>query len=71
MSVVAMPIVISAMTSAVLRPDLSPMWPNRTAPIGRATNPTANVLNEAMTPTSGGIVDGKNSVGNTRAAAVA
>src|SRR5580658_2383749 len=71
MSVVAVPISTSAAANEALRPILSPMYPNNTAPTGRDMNPTAKVLNEAMRATNGESVAGKNTVGNTNAAAVA
>jgi hypothetical protein len=52
-----------------LRPIRSPKWPNRIAPSGRATNPTANVASDASVPASGEN-DGKNTAPNTSAAAV-
>ncbi len=70
MPVVAMPIMTSAVTSALLRPDLSPKWPKIMPPTGRAKKPTANVLNDASVATSGGRSPEKNSVGKTSAAAV-
>ena len=39
-------------------------------PTGRAKKPTANVLNDAIKATSGGMSAGKNTFGNTNAAAV-
>jgi hypothetical protein len=54
-----------------LRPNLSPMYPNNTAPTGRDMNPTAKVLKEAISATNGESVVGKNTVGKTNAAAVA
>jgi glycosyltransferase involved in cell wall biosynthesis len=47
-SVVAARIMTSAATSAALRPCRSPKCPKITPPTGRAKNPTANVLKEAM-----------------------
>ena len=35
------PIISSETTSMVLRPTLSPKWPNTTPPSGRATKPSA------------------------------
>ena len=70
MSVVAPPIRTRAAASVPLRPTVSPMCPNTTAPNGRATRPTANVLNEAIRAAKGDRFAGKNTVGNTSAAAV-
>ena len=53
-----------------LRPIRSPMWPNTTPPIGRMTNPTANVANASRVPTRE-LALGKNNLPNTRPAAVA
>ena len=52
-----------------LRPSLSPKWPNSMPPTGRATKPTAAVLNEARTAATS-LAPGKNSGPKTRAAAV-
>src|SRR5580658_7373512 len=68
--VVVKPIMIIAKARHVLRPIRSPKWPNTIAPKGRATKPTADVLKEAMSATSGGRVAEKNNVGKTSAAAV-
>ena len=70
MSVVAVPIISSAVTSATLRPARSPKCPKITPPIGRATKPTANVLNDASCATKGDRSLAKNTVGKTSAAAV-
>jgi electron transfer flavoprotein alpha/beta subunit len=67
---VAMPIIISVVISAFLRPIRSPRWPNTRPPIGRAKKPTAKVANDAMVLTNGSC-DGKYSEPNTSAAAVA
>src|SRR5688572_13634742 len=67
--VVAVPMVKSAMTRVGLRPSLSPKWPKSTPPTGRATKPTAAVLNEASTPATADD-SGKNTAGKTSAAAV-
>ena len=68
MITVAMPISSNVPTSATRLPYRSPMWPNSTAPSGRAKYPTANVANAANWPA---VVEncGKNSTLNTRAAA--
>src|SRR5215217_6799186 len=42
--------VSSAITRVGLRPSRSPKWPKSKPPIGRATKPTAAVLNAASTP---------------------
>ncbi len=68
---VAVPIVIIAVASVVLRPMRSPICPNTTAPTGRARNPTVKVLKEAINATNEGRVAEKNTVGKTSAAAVA
>ena len=67
--VVAVPMVKSAMTRVGLRPSLSPKWPNSIPPTGRATKPTAAVLNEARTAATS-LAPGKNSGPKTSAAAV-
>lgn len=36
--------IISVMTSMLLRPILSPKWPKITPPSGRVTKPTAKVV---------------------------
>ncbi len=64
------PIVSSAATSVVFRPTRSPKWPKSTEPIGRATNATANVANDASMEVVWSVV-GKNNFGKTRTAAVA
>src|SRR5215216_2415890 len=66
---VASPIVRIVMISMGLRPSLSPKWPKSTPPTGRATKPTAAVLNEANTPATADD-SGKNTAGKTSAAAV-
>ena len=48
-----MPIVMRATTSVVLRPILSPKWPNSMEPNGRARKETANVRNASMVPMAG------------------
>ncbi len=45
------------------------MWPIRKEPSGRATYPTPNVASEAIVAACA-LPSGKNTVGNTRAAAV-
>ena len=66
---VAMPINSNVTTNVCVRPMRSPKWPKTAAPTGRARNAEANAPSEAVTamtcPSSG-----KNTVGNTRAAAV-
>ena len=64
-----MPMIISERTSIFLRPSRSPKWPKTTPPRGRATNPTPKVANASTVPRNG-LASGKNSFGNTRAAAV-
>lgn len=44
------------MSRALRRPTLSPMRPKISAPIGRATKPTANVAKAAIVETSGSFV---------------
>lgn len=56
-------------TTAGLRPYLSPKCPATNPPIGRATNPAQNVLNESSVPISAE-ESGKNTCGKTSAAAV-
>ena len=70
MITVEMPMVRSAATSVVLRPTRSPKWPKITAPSGRAKKAIEKVANEARRAVVGSLF-GKNSVGNTRTAAVA
>ena len=53
-----------------LRPSRSPKWPKIAAPSGLAKNPTAKVLNEAIKASNGSTPGGKNTEGNTSAAAV-
>ena len=51
------------------KPSLGrPKWPKISPPIGRATNPMAKVPSAANVPTAGSL-DGKNTAGNTSAAA--
>lgn len=50
-SAVAPPIRNIVSASVRLRPMRSPMWPNTNPPIGRTTNPTANVAKDSMVPT--------------------
>ena len=68
-STLATAIVISAARNAFFRPARSPKWPHRTPPIGRARNPTPSTANDASRPANSSPC-GKNSRGNTRAAAV-
>lgn len=56
--------------SVRLRPIRSPMWPNTNPPMGRTTNPTANVANASIVPTYE-LWSGKKVWLNTRLAAVA
>lgn len=65
-----MPIVSRDATSVALRPNLSPKWPNTTAPIGRATIAAPKTANEERSDVVSSPV-GKNSTGNTSTAAVA
>ncbi len=39
-----MPMIISVITSMLLRPTRSPKWPKMTPPSGRVTKPTAKVV---------------------------
>ncbi|SKZ68603.1 Uncharacterised protein [Mycobacteroides abscessus subsp. abscessus] len=57
-------------TRVALRPTRSPKCPNNTEPIGRATNARPNVANDESSAAVS-LPFGKNSVGNTRTAAVA
>jgi hypothetical protein len=66
---VARPIIISVVTSMVLRPRRSPKCPKITPPSGRAKNPMANEPNEAILDRNGSS-PGKYSLSNTNAAAV-
>ena len=70
MAAVDRPIRINAVTSARFLPNRSPKCPNSMPPTGRATKPTAKVLNAAICAATGGISAGKNRVGKTKAAAV-
>ena len=65
---VAIPIIVIVMMSSALRPIRSPKWPNKAAPIGRATKPTKKVENERSVPMNGSD-PGKNFCGKTVAAA--
>ena len=56
-------------TTAGLRPYLSPKCPATKPPMGRATKPAQNVLNESSVPISAD-ESGKNTCGKTSAAAV-
>ena len=60
----------SAASTAGLRPCRSPKWPKTAPPMGRATNPTATVANEASVAASGLNLAEKKTWGNTIAAAV-
>jgi hypothetical protein len=60
----------SVATRAFLRPRRSPKYPKTTAPSGRDRNAVANVPIEAIVA-SAALRSGKNTVGNTSAAAVA
>src|SRR6266851_7417354 len=64
-----MPIIRSVATSTGLRPNRSPVMPNRMPPSGRTTKPTPKVRNASSVPTTGSLF-GKNSSPNTSAAAV-
>ena len=65
---VAPPIRRRVVTSMDLRPIRSPRWPKTAPPMGRAKKPTPNVAKDARVPASGSN-RGKNSFGNTSAAA--
>ena len=54
----------------VLRPRLSPRWPKKIAPIGRATMAAPKTANDASSAVVG-FPAGKNSCGKTSTAAVA
>ncbi len=69
MNTVESPMISSVHTKVRLRPMMSPKWPNRIDPTGRAKNATPNVANDARVPIAG-LTSGKNTVGNTSAAAV-
>ena len=69
MSTVPKAIRNSVAMSVVLRPIRSPKCPKMAAPTGRATKPTNWVANAARTPAKA-FWPGKNSCGNTSAAAV-
>lgn len=58
------------MTSMRLRPSRSPKCPKIIAPMGRATNATPSVPNDAIVPAAGPRA-GKNRSANTREAATA
>ncbi len=66
MAKVDTPISIRLSTSSFLRPIRSPKWPKTMPPTGRAMKPTANVANDFRVPSGS---PGKNTVGNTTAAA--
>ena len=63
------PIINRVATSTGLRPNRSPIMPNRMPPSGRTTKPTPKVRNASRVPTTGSLF-GKNSSPNTSAAAV-
>ena len=65
-----MPISSSEATRVPLRPILSPKWPKRTEPTGRATKATPKMANDERIAFT---LDafGKNSVGKTSTDAVA
>jgi hypothetical protein len=67
-SSVARPISSSVMIRVFLRPTRSPKCPNSTLPKGRATKATPSVANVATVPPAAPSA-GKNTVGNTSAAA--
>src|SRR5436190_14541819 len=64
-----MPIINSVATNTGLRPNRSPIMPNRMPPSGRTTKPTPKVRNASRVPSTGSLF-GKNSSPNTSAAAV-
>lgn len=66
---VAAPMTARQATTTGLRPYLSPRCPASTPPIGRATKPAQKVLNARRVPVSAEAC-GKNTLGNTSAAAV-
>lgn len=66
---VAPPMSARHVTTTGLRPYLSPKCPASTPPTGRATKPAQNVLNASRVPVRAEDC-GKNTLGNTRAAAV-
>src|SRR5258708_26045926 len=70
MQIVETPMVISAVTSVVLRPTRSPKCPKIAAPIGRATKASANVASDCRVAIAGSPL-GKNRRGNTNMAAFA
>src|ERR1700704_5823432 len=53
MQMVQIPMVISAVTSVVLRPTRSPKCPNIAAPMGRATKASANVASDCRVAIAG------------------
>jgi hypothetical protein len=67
---VTAPIRPSVAVRPVLRPIRSPTHPEIAAPIGRATKPTNWVEKDSRVP-AGADSPGKNTAGNTRAAAAA
>jgi hypothetical protein len=70
MSTVDTPMVSNAVTSVALRPMRSPKWPNKAEPMGRAMNASAKVAKDCKVAVAASCF-GKNSVGNTRTAAIA
>lgn len=68
---VARPIVSSAPTRVALRPTLSPKWPKRIEPSGRAMNARPNVANDDSSATVLDSALGKKRNGKTATAAVA
>ncbi len=67
--IVEKPISSSVIISVCLRPMRSPKCPKTTAPTGRATNAVAKLASDATVAIAGPRC-GKNTVGNTSAAAV-
>jgi len=68
-AMVEKPMMSKVATSVRLRPIRSPKWPKMAAPTGREKKATPKVANDnsaAMT----GVCSGKNTLGNTSAAAV-
>ena len=69
-STVETPMVSKAVTKVALRPIRSPKCPNKADPTGRAKKARAKVANDCSMAVVGSLF-GKNSLGNTRTAAVA
>src|SRR5258705_146248 len=67
-AIVEAPMMNIVNTRSFFRPTRSPKWPKIAAPIGRATKPTKNVVNDSIVATNGS-EPGKNFRGNTAAAA--